>query len=235
MSSKDTTEPLVVVGESSRIEEVRQALAVTGTQEALYFQTIAPSQKTVWALPQGAIVLDLNLDDNPERLEGYGQSGVSAVGGCAVKKTVGEMKRHAQPSLLVFGLNALPTFLASSLWELSAADEAGRQIGEQVMSRLGISFRWVADVPGMVRPRILAMIINEAFFSLYENVATEAEIDQAMMLGTAYPQGPFAWCQRIGLHNICEILQALARNDSSGRYEICPLLLERCQQGSVLS
>ena len=37
-----------------------------------------------------------------------------------------------------------------------------------------------ADTCGMIGPRVVAMVINEAYFALAENISTSAEIDIAM-------------------------------------------------------
>lgn len=44
---------------------------------------------------------------------------------------------------------------------------------------------------GFTVPRTLAMIINEAYFALEENVASASDIDRAMKFGVNYPKGPF--------------------------------------------
>ena len=74
-------------------------------------------------------------------------------------------------------------------------------------------YRFVPDIPGMVTARILAMIINEAYFTLQENVSTKEEIDIAMKLGTSYPYGPFEWSEKIGLKNIHNLLIELSKTD----------------------
>ncbi|MGV3765362.1 MAG: 3-hydroxyacyl-CoA dehydrogenase family protein [Chitinophagaceae bacterium] len=71
----------------------------------------------------------------------------------------------------------------------------------------------VPDVPGMIAPRTIAMIVNEAYFAWGENVSTKVEIDIAMQLGTNYPYGPFAWSEQIGLEKIYRLLQQLAATD----------------------
>jgi 3-hydroxybutyryl-CoA dehydrogenase len=81
----------------------------------------------------------------------------------------------------------------------------------------------VPDVPGFIAPRVVTMIINEAYFALAENVSTKTEIDLAMKLGTNYPFGPFEWAEKIGLKNIAELLGTLSRVNK--RYEPAPLLL----------
>jgi 3-hydroxybutyryl-CoA dehydrogenase len=72
----------------------------------------------------------------------------------------------------------------------------------------------------MITPRIIAMIINEAWFSLAENISTRDEIDTAMKLGTNYPYGPFEWGEKIGLNRIIELLNELQKTDK--RYSIAP-------------
>ena len=92
------------------------------------------------------------------------------------------------------------------------------------MSALGWSFRIVPDQPGMIAPRVIAMIVNEAYFALGEKVSTREEIDIAMKLGTNYPFGPFEWAQKIGIENIRTLLTSMRRSDP--RYEMAPALVE---------
>jgi 3-hydroxybutyryl-CoA dehydrogenase len=81
---------------------------------------------------------------------------------------------------------------------------------------------WVPDVAGFITPRIVASIINEAYFALDEQVSTRDEIDTAMKLGTNYPFGPFEWSRRIGIKNIFELLARLAGEQT--RYQPSAML-----------
>lgn len=76
----------------------------------------------------------------------------------------------------------------------------------------------------MVMPRILCMLINEAAFALMENIATPADIDTAMKLGTNYPFGPVEWADRIGIRTVVSILDAIYRETGEERYRTAPLL-----------
>ena len=80
----------------------------------------------------------------------------------------------------------------------------------------------VPDVPGMIAPRTIAMIVNEAYFAWGEGVSTKPEIDTAMQLGTNYPYGPFAWSEQIGLEKIYGLLRQLAVTDE--RYLPAPAM-----------
>lgn len=69
-------------------------------------------------------------------------------------------------------------------------------------------------------PRVLSMIINEAYFSLEENLASADDIDTAMKNGVNYPHGPFEWAQKIGHQNIYSVLSELFRVTTDPRYKI---------------
>ena len=92
---------------------------------------------------------------------------------------------------------------------------------EQLLSCFGRTIEWMPDIAGFITPRVVASIINEAFFALEEKVSTEEEIDTAMKLGTNYPFGPFEWGKKIGLHNIYSLLAIL----SSEKTRYTPSLL----------
>lgn len=76
----------------------------------------------------------------------------------------------------------------------------------------------------MVSARVVCMIINEAAFVLGEGTAEAAAVDNAMRLGTNYPEGPFAWADKIGLDNVFELLEALLTQTGDSRYKIAPAL-----------
>jgi 3-hydroxybutyryl-CoA dehydrogenase len=78
----------------------------------------------------------------------------------------------------------------------------------------------VPDTIGMVTPRIVSMIINEAWYAFDEKISSKEEIDRAMKLGTNYPFGPFEWGEKIGIERIRKLLESLKRTDK--RYTIAP-------------
>lgn len=82
----------------------------------------------------------------------------------------------------------------------------------------------VEDEAGLVFPRILAMIINEAAFALTEKTADAKDIDEAMKKGTNYPLGPLEWAEKIGLEDIYAVLQGLFEQLGEDRYRPAPLI-----------
>jgi 3-hydroxybutyryl-CoA dehydrogenase len=82
----------------------------------------------------------------------------------------------------------------------------------------------VKDMPGLIFPRILSLIINEASRSLDEGVAEAEEIDVAMRLGVNYPSGPLHWADQIGLDEVLAVLEGLHEETGDDRYRPAPLL-----------
>jgi 3-hydroxybutyryl-CoA dehydrogenase len=119
----------------------------------------------------------------------------------------------------VIRLNGWSGFLKRTTWELAGENN---DILKQLSDQLGVRFSFLPDEPGFVSARVLALIINEAYFAKEENVSTENEIDIALKLGTNYPKGPFEWANEIGLNNVFDLLKTLSLNDS--RYTMCKLL-----------
>lgn len=67
-------------------------------------------------------------------------------------------------------------------------------------------------------PRIIAQIINEAYFALDENLASAEGIDQAMIYGVNYPVGPINWAKKSGIKNILSLLEELYKYTKDNRY-----------------
>ncbi len=120
-------------------------------------------------------------------------------------------------------INGWPGFLERPIHEVAIPKELPgdllTKLKDQLAGlyeKLGREYRLVPDTPGMISGRILATIINEAYYTWEEGVSTREEIDIAMKLGTNYPLGPFEWAQRIGLEKVSGLLTALSR--INGRY-----------------
>jgi len=119
-------------------------------------------------------------------------------------------------------INAWPGFLEGRLTPFAAHEDFTSQ-ANTALQDLGWQPIAVADQPGLIAARVVAMIINEAYFGLADNISTEEDIDTAMKLGTNYPYGPFEWATKIGHGNIVRLLETLAATNS--RYQPAPLLI----------
>lgn len=127
----------------------------------------------------------------------------------------------ALPNEQLVGINGWPYFLQKSQWEI-----AGNINGpvQAVLGAMGKTAIPAPASPGLISARVIAMVINEAYFALADGVSSRADIDTAMKLGTNYPHGPFEWATLLGVHNIYQLLHTLAQTDD--RCTPAPLLKE---------
>jgi 3-hydroxybutyryl-CoA dehydrogenase len=82
----------------------------------------------------------------------------------------------------------------------------------------------VADTPGLVVARTLAMLVNEAADAVLQGVCTPQGADAAMKLGVNYPAGPFEWLAGWGAAHVVQVLQALDTCYRGERYRVSPWL-----------
>jgi 3-hydroxybutyryl-CoA dehydrogenase len=143
---------------------------------------------------------------------------------CATVSLANTVRGKAQYSCKVVGFNGLPGFFENELLEISLLSVKDRDLVLKFLENLGVKAGVVEDRVGLVTPRILAMIINEAYYTVQEKTASRDDIDKAMKLGTNYPFGPFEWAKRIGLTTIYEVLRAVYSDTKDERYKISPLL-----------
>ena len=166
---------------------------------------------------EATVCLDLLFDGSPERIRQLESLPAALVIIHSVEKTLAGLPSH------FVRINAWPGFLGRPLAELAATDETSFRMAAEVLSLFGKQASRTPDIPGFITPRVVSMIINEAYLALEEGVSGKEEIDTAMKLGTNYPFGPFEWSGRIGLKNIHTLLLAMA-TDGGDRYRPAPLL-----------
>jgi 3-hydroxybutyryl-CoA dehydrogenase len=85
----------------------------------------------------------------------------------------------------------------------------------------------IADYPGLLVWRTVAMLVNEALDALQKGVASEEDINTAMRLGVNYPHGPLAWGEQLGWQRVLALLENLQRHYGEERYRPCSLLRQR--------
>lgn len=121
-------------------------------------------------------------------------------------------------------INAWPGMLQRAVIEVALPASVEEAVIKNIFDLLQWNYVVVPDIAGMITARILATIINEAYYTLGAQVSTREEIDIAMKLGTSYPYGPFEWSAKIGLNRIYELLIELSNVDK--RYTPAPLLTQ---------
>ncbi len=171
------------------------------------------------------VVFDFISHESPEDLEFYLQRPELAVFVHMALTSFNEMEVIADNAEnVLFGFNGFPTFVNRNILECTVRDEMDRGPLNVAAEKLETEIEIVDDRVGMVTPRIIFMIINEAYYTVQEGTASKEDIDLGMKLGTSYPFGPFEWSKQIGLENVVELLEAVYEDTKDDRYKICPLL-----------
>jgi 3-hydroxybutyryl-CoA dehydrogenase len=92
------------------------------------------------------------------------------------------------------------------------------------LAALGFAPQHLADAPGLVVARTVAMLINEAADAVQQGVCTAQGADTAMKLGVNYPAGPFEWLAAWGRREVIRVLEALDAEYRGERYRVSPWL-----------
>lgn len=172
------------------------------------------------------LVFDFFLDESPENLDQYSHEKNLIIFCNSVKTSLAEFSFYLDHSFdcKFIGFNGMPSFINRELIELTLLKEDDKDIAEKVCAQLGTEYVIVEDRVGMVTPRVICMIINEAYYTVQEGTADRQSIDLAMKLGTNYPHGPFEWAEKIGIRNVYELLEAIYEDTKDERYKICQQL-----------
>jgi 3-hydroxybutyryl-CoA dehydrogenase len=205
---------LAVLADDLQKEEIA-ASAFFRKHEVLYSENIS-----LWSNHIADVFIDLCFENSPDRIEMLARLLPKPVFVNSVTDTLDRI----HPNLI--RMNGWPGFLKGSSVEASAGDE----MMNKAQQLLGEDLVFVKDSPGFVSARILAMIINEAFFTCEAGTGSKEEIDIAMKLGTGYPFGPFEWGEKIGFSKIAGLLQRLATDDPT--YEIAGSLVSVANSGA---
>lgn len=172
------------------------------------------------------LVIDFVLEDDPFQVEIYADKANAKVLVNTAKVSLGELSNLANHNLKakLFGFNGLPTFLNRTVLEATVLDKADEPMLAELCKALNTEYLLVDDRVGLVTPRIICMIINEAYYTTEEGTASREDIDLSMKLGTNYPYGPFEWTAKIGVKHVYELLEAVYEDTHDERYKICSLL-----------
>lgn len=108
------------------------------------------------------------------------------------------------------------------------------EVAWAALAATGLEVSLIEDSPGFVTQRVVAMIVNIGCDMAQQKIATPEDIDKAVTLGLAYPQGPLALGDAIGAQRVLTILERLCDYYRDPRYRPSPWLIRRARLGVSL-
>jgi 3-hydroxybutyryl-CoA dehydrogenase len=136
----------------------------------------------------------------------------------------------------VVGYGLLPPITISGLVEFAPALQTDFEIATRARhfwEDLGFGVVRVPDSAGLVRPRMVCSLINQAVRAMIENRLSAEDADRAVQLGLNLPRGPLSWADEIGLDVVVGTLEALLRDGGEERYRPAQPLRQKVFAGQL--
>jgi 3-hydroxybutyryl-CoA dehydrogenase len=215
---------ILIIGGPAHFEETRQKF---GLQH--HYSLFESRREVVEHVGPDTVVLDFFVEENPSDLDLYRTAEALNLFISVSTTTLSHLSSLGLPKTAI-GFCGMPTFLNRELMEVSVLHTDQEAHVKQLCGTLQTRYQIVSDRAGLVTPRVICMIINEAYRTVEEGTATRADIDKAMKLGTNYPFGPFEWCERIGISHVARLLEVMRSDTGEERYKVCDLLKKESRE-----
>jgi 3-hydroxybutyryl-CoA dehydrogenase len=185
------------------------------------------------------LVIEAAIENTELKLEIFKQIDEAAPEGCILATntssiSITKIAAATKRPQLVVGMHFMNPVPVMKLVEIINGYSTTKEVTHLIVElskQLGKIPCVVNDYPGFIANRILMPMINEAIYSLYENVAGVEEIDTVMKLGMAHPMGPLQLADFIGLDVCLSILKVLQDGFGNPKYAPCPLLVNMVMAG----
>jgi len=100
-----------------------------------------------------------------------------------------------------------------------------------LLAQMGKEGILVNDMPGFVSNRILMLTVNEAVFTVQDQVATAQQVDDIFKKCFGHKMGPLETADMIGLDTILYSIEVLHESYNDSKFRPCPLLKKMVDAG----
>jgi 3-hydroxybutyryl-CoA dehydrogenase len=101
--------------------------------------------------------------------------------------------------------------------------EETRKTAVDFLKKIGKEPLLIKDFPGFLVNRLLPLLANEAFYLLWQGIASAEEIDRACKMNLQHPIGPLELADLVGLDTVLSVLEYL-HQEWGEKSRPCPLL-----------
>lgn len=128
-------------------------------------------------------------------------------------------------------MNPVPLISGVEMIKGVHTSEKTIELTKEFLKKIGKSWIMVNDSPGFISNRILMLTINEAVFTLQENIASAADIDKTFKSCFGHKMGPLETADLIGLDTILYSIEVLYESFNDSKYRPCSLLKKMVDAG----
>ena len=217
---------------SKNLDRQISKATITEEEKLLCLQNIITNTSLAEGVKNAELIIEAATENENLKLKIFKEMDEAANADCilatntssiSITKIGAATKRPAKVIGMHF-MNPVPVMKLVEVINGYATDKEITQTIIELCKKLGKVPCEVNDYPGFIANRILMPMINEAIYSLYENVAGVKEIDTVMKLGMAHRMGPLQLADFIGLDVCHSILKVLHDGFGNSKYAPCPLL-----------
>ena len=146
-----------------------------------------------------------------------------------------EIARSLSRSQLLVGARFIPPVVDVDVVEFSYSQDTDPEAVETVkkfIASLGKTAVHVHESPGLVNPRALVTLINEAAYLLDEGVASADAVEAIIKHSWGMSQGPFEMADRMGIDIILDWMEQLQERYGD-HYKPAPVIRRLVRQGKL--
>ena len=139
---------------------------------------------------------------------------------------ISDLARGINRTDLLVGLHFIPPVPIVPVAELvrgTHTDEQAVEVARQFATRLGKQVVEIQESPGLVNPRTLAVLVNEAAYLIDEGVCDAYQAETIIKRAWGMTQGPLEMADRLGLDLVLNWMEQL-QEVFGPRYAPCPLI-----------
>jgi len=207
---------ILVIGSEARLEAVARGIGQNWKADFW----IWPS-RTGPGWHQYALIIDLGADERESPAFSVANEAFWAFQ--AVKRPLWEILPSQVWHKRAVGINLLPGFCERPLLEASACSAEAEARFRALLPQTEITF--VPDQIGMVSPRILSLILNEALLLAEETGTPLSTVDTAVKLGLNYPRTIQEWGAWMGWGHVRDVVLALSQRYGADHYPVARRLI----------
>jgi 3-hydroxybutyryl-CoA dehydrogenase len=205
-------------------DEARARITTTTLLDALIYSHFVIEAATEKFEVKAQLFRDLDKAVAPETILASNTSSIS------ITKLAAVTQRPQQVIGMHF-FNPVPVMKLVEIIRGLQTSQATFDTVKTLSEKLGKIPVEVNDAAGFVSNRVLMPLINEACYTVMENVATPAAIDTIFREGMAHPMGPLTLADFIGLDVCVDIMRVMAEGLGNPKYNPCPLLVRMVDAG----